>query len=161
MQGILQTLVVVGILGTTAAVNAAAFRSYGTVLEVQHVTLSGRHYAAKLVHGGAEADPRTVERTIREAQLAAARSTSVPDTRKARVARRVARVIPDMRSSLDPSLSSTAATRTDRRSPWLSSATDSRPQPLNRTTATMARADKRRMGRMDGKPVRDESMLPM
>ena len=37
MQGILQTLVLVGILGTTAAVNAAAFRSYATVLEVQPI----------------------------------------------------------------------------------------------------------------------------
>ena len=37
MQGILQTLVLVRILGTTAAVNAAAFRSYATVLDVQPI----------------------------------------------------------------------------------------------------------------------------
>lgn len=53
------------ILGTLGSGGA------GTVLEVEHLTLPGRRYAAKLLHEGARADPRTQERLLREAQLAA------------------------------------------------------------------------------------------
>ena len=37
MRRVLQTLVLVGILGATGAVSAAAFRSYATVLDVQPI----------------------------------------------------------------------------------------------------------------------------